>query len=643
MTDLTGHTIGRYQILEPLGSGGMAIVYKAYDTRLDTEVAVKVIRTENIQPIVLERSLKRFEREAKSLARLTHPNIVKVTDYGEYQGKPFLVMEYLPGGMLKERLQLGTFSWQDSVRLLLPITHALEYAHNQNLIHRDVKSSNIMLTETGQPMLTDFGVAKIFDAEDAQELTGTGMGIGTPEYMAPEQWAGHVSVRSDIYSLGVVLYEMVTGRKPYTADTPAALLLTQATEPLAPPRQFVPDLPDMVEKLILMALAKNENDRYQSMKEFGAALELCLKIEGERRRKSSNQNSIQNPNRKKLKISSIPTRAIGSILVIILIGILFLSFRGAKTADSSPTISTHTATVISPFTNIPNTPKPTSTTAVEAIATAAWEIGSSWTRPADEMSMMYIPAGDFQMGSADGDETERPVHTVYLDRYWIDQIEVTNFMYAEFLNDNKTKLDGLAPWLEIISGDVMITLYGDGSWHANTGFEDRPVVDVYWEGARAYCEWAGGRLPTEAEWEKAARGGLAGMKYPWGDDLPVCIPGAINGAQVGYCNSGVVGSKTFAPNGYGLYNMAGNVSEWVADYYDPQYYSSSPSENPQGPTTGDIHHVLRDENWQGGHGVRAYVGGSFTFPGIVALRGGGGYGTDYGVGFRCAQSINPNE
>ncbi|MEW5941247.1 MAG: serine/threonine-protein kinase, partial [Chloroflexota bacterium] len=187
MPTLTGQSLGRYHILEQLGEGGMATVYKAYDTRLEADVAVKVIRTENLAPTLVEAALKRFEREAKALARLTHPNIVKVTDYGEHEGKPFLVMEYLPGGTLKARLG-QPIPWQEAARILLPIARALDFAHRQNMIHRDVKPSNILVTSDGEPMLTDFGVAKILDLQGALTLTGTGMGIGTPEYMAPEQW-----------------------------------------------------------------------------------------------------------------------------------------------------------------------------------------------------------------------------------------------------------------------------------------------------------------------------------------------------------------------------------------------------------------------------------------------------------------------
>jgi serine/threonine protein kinase len=277
MSNLIGHSLGRYQILEQLGEGGMAIVYKAYDTRLESDVAVKVIRTERLAPEILQRAMKRFEREAKSLAQLTHPNLVKVLDYGEYEGQPYLVMPYLPGGTLKQKIKGQPMPWQEAARLLIPIARALDYAHKRNLIHRDVKPSNILITESGEPMLTDFGVAKIIDEEATLDLTGTSAAVGTPEYMAPEQATSkNVDRRVDIYALGIVFYEMVTGRRPFQADTPLAVLFKQASEPLPRPSLFVTNLPKSVEKILLKALAKRREDRYQEMGEVANAMESLV-------------------------------------------------------------------------------------------------------------------------------------------------------------------------------------------------------------------------------------------------------------------------------------------------------------------------------------------------------------------------------
>jgi serine/threonine protein kinase len=277
MNSLIGQTIAHYHIVEQLGEGGMAIVYKAFDTHLERDVAVKVIRTDQFAPAILEKILKRFEREAKLLAKLSHPNIVGVIDYGEYENIPYLVMEYLPGGTLKECLG-KPIPADETARLLLPIARALDSAHRQGMIHRDVKPSNILITNDGEPMLTDFGIAKLLDAEEDQTLTGTGVGIGTPEYMAPEQWMGQATAKSDQYSLGVIFYEMVTGHKPYTADTPAAILLKQTNDPLPSPKIFVTEISKEAENVIYKAMARNPQDRFVDMSKFGEGLQTLALI-----------------------------------------------------------------------------------------------------------------------------------------------------------------------------------------------------------------------------------------------------------------------------------------------------------------------------------------------------------------------------
>jgi serine/threonine protein kinase len=355
MSSLIGQSLGRYKILEQLGEGGMATVYKAHDSRLDRFVAIKVIRTDQFAPNILNEMMNRFEREAKALAKLSHPNIVHVHDYGEYEGAPYLVMEYLPCGALKQ--VPGTpMAWQQVSQILLPIAHALAYAHEHNIIHRDIKPGNILLTEKGLPMLSDFGIAKILESDEAAALTGTGVGIGTPEYMAPEQWTGQSGPKSDIYSLGVVLYELVTGRKPYKADTPIGVMLKQVKDPLPRPSEFVPDLPEGLENVILKALEKQPEDRYQNMSEFAAALEalagggnpptgptLVNPIPPERHRKTSIKWGLWIP--------------ITGLVVLLCIGLIMgrgLVTRGLKGLVPSvePALLTATSPLISPSVNV---------------------------------------------------------------------------------------------------------------------------------------------------------------------------------------------------------------------------------------------------------------------------------------------------
>ena len=273
MEDLTGLIIGRYKIIESLGVGGMATVYKAFDERLERYVALKAIRTDVFGAGLLPEILARFEREAKALARLTHPHIVKVYDYGEHEGMPYLVMEYLPGGTLRKYAG-QMISYTHAAHLLSPIARALAYAHRQNVVHRDVKPTNILISESGQPMLTDFGIAKLLDVGQSAGLTASGVGIGTPEYMAPEQgMGGAIDYRADQYALGVVFYELLTGRRPYIADTPMGVMVKHITEPLTQPRQFVPNLPPEVEAVIFKCMAKKPDDRFNDLDLFAGALE----------------------------------------------------------------------------------------------------------------------------------------------------------------------------------------------------------------------------------------------------------------------------------------------------------------------------------------------------------------------------------
>jgi formylglycine-generating enzyme required for sulfatase activity len=204
--------------------------------------------------------------------------------------------------------------------------------------------------------------------------------------------------------------------------------------------------------------------------------------------------------------------------------------------------------------------------------------------------------------------------------------EVTNAQYVTFLNEEGNQEEGGVTWLDAGDGDELVE-NSAGKWVPDLWVGNHPVVEVSWYGARAYCEWAGRRLPTEAEWEKAARGGLEGKKYPWGDEDPLCTLGAANGARHYGCYRDTAPVKSFALNGFGLYDMAGNVWEWVADWYDGSYYESSPAENPQGPSTGGSR-VLRGGSWSFNLGsLRAAYRGRFAPD-----------GTDYVVGFRCAVS-----
>mgnify|MGYP001308267224 FL=1 len=280
MNDFSGQSTGRYHIIEKFGQGGMAVVYRAFDTTLEMDVAIKFLRMDRITPEMLDKAHKRFKIEAQKTAQLMHANIVQVIDYGEFQETPFLVMRYISDGKTLKSLLVRPISYQKAIQILLPIAHALETAHQRGVIHRDVKPSNILITEDGTPLLSDFGIAKILaDDLNGEGLTTSGAAIGTPEYMAPEQWEGKpVDERVDVYSLGVVLYEMITGRPPYKADTVPATMVQILRDPLPRPQKWIPDLPEQVEHVLFKALAKDPQDRFSSMRLFSEAMERIVNV-----------------------------------------------------------------------------------------------------------------------------------------------------------------------------------------------------------------------------------------------------------------------------------------------------------------------------------------------------------------------------
>ncbi len=241
--DLTGTTLGKYQIIERLGRGGMADVYRAFQPLLERYVAVKVMHTNLTED---EDFITRFKREAQIVGSLRHPNIVQVIDFDIHDGEYFMVMEYVQGDTLKAMLKRrGALQIGEALDIAAKLADALAYAHSKGMIHRDIKPANVLMDKNGSPILSDFGIAHL---SDVSGLTSTGMTVGTPSYMSPEAGRGEkVDERTDIYSLGIVLYEMLTGTVPFDADTPYAVIMKHINDPLPMPRQFGASLPAFVE------------------------------------------------------------------------------------------------------------------------------------------------------------------------------------------------------------------------------------------------------------------------------------------------------------------------------------------------------------------------------------------------------------
>ncbi len=538
MPDWLGKTISKVRIDKYLAHGGMAEVYLGTHLTLDRQVAVKVLHSHIEENPDL---LARFHREARVVAGLRHPNIVQIYDFDAVDGHPYIVMEYLKGPTLasylrelhgrNERIQPHQVA-----RLLKALTASLDYAHEQGVIHRDIKPGNILLhkkmgdipldqplTNDVEAIITDFGLVRI--ANTASQ-TASGMVSGTPAYMSPEQARGDpIDHRTDIYSLGIVLYEMLAGRVPFEADSSLTVIYKQIHDPPPP----IPGISPAVQKVIDQTLTKRPEDRYPAARNLAADFYLAIGMNTEAetiintlpeevksvhsKMYGSSQQTVTpqalNPaSRNKALIGVGVFLVIG--LITVMIGAFFLFSR-------------LTGTVSTPEGETPVTePSPES------------------ALPPSAEGMVEIPSGTYVVGSSAGDEYHSAPKEMLLDGFWIDKYQITYDQYVQFL----TATNGQSQ--EILGAGI------------------RPVRGITWTQAVAYCSWANKRLPTEAEWEAAGRGsGPNPQLYPWGED-----PTA--GGQVldlPFEDAYEVGSLPFNQSPFGVYDMVGNVWEWVGEPY----------------------------------------------------------------------------
>jgi len=629
LTLSAGSNVGAYRIIEPLGRGGMATVYKAYEPGLDRYVALKVLPPSFLHD---ETFAERFQREAKVIAKLEHPNIIPIHAHGIDDGVPWMAMRLIPGGTVHSLMAAGPLDKTQGVEILRGVANALDYAHEQGIVHRDIKPQNILLDAARHVYLADFGVARLM--EGSTFVTREGAMTGTPQYMSPEQAeAKPVDRLCDIYAMGVVAYEMFMGRVPFQADTPMAVLMKHVFEPIPLPAQDI--VPEPLSRAVLRALAKRKEDRWPTAGAFARAMEEALGIHTTGRMAAVSAAGPPAAD----KPSAAPPRRwldrswLGLAAVVGVAGFSWYAYHRGWTAGPRGTPPAVAPVATSPVATatVVVTPEPS---AAASASPAARELaavpprtakpGAVWTNPRDGLEYTWVPPADrFKMGCIPGDREcypdEKPRHDVALRRgRWLGRTEVTAAAFRRFAEATSASMPS-AP-----------------GFNAGWGAADHPIVNVNWAEAAAYCRWAGGHLPSEAEWEHAARGGKAGFKYPWGAKEPQCRPGArvSNGARFddrGDCReSATQPVASYGPNGYGLFDVAGNAFEWCADWYGPRYYAASPKADPPGPGTG-TERVLRGGSLNSRtRGLRVSLR-NHMIPGTRSVF----------VGFRCA--LDPAE
>lgn len=617
----------RYRIEQLLGQGGFGAVYRAWDQTFALFCAIKENRQNSPE------GERQFLREARLLRMLRHLNLPLVTDYFVLpgpEGAPgaaYLVMDYIEGDDLGQMLNRPgkSLNPEQSVAWIAQVCDALTYLHSQNppVIHRDIKPANIKITPDGRAVLVDFGIAKFFDPENETTIGAQGV---TPGFSPPEQYgSAPTDPRSDVYALGATIYCLLTGRPPLEAPR------RQTGQVLPPVSSINPAVATSINRAVMRALELSPRDRWANVSEFKAALTAskAAKVTETVRIDPGTRTGIS-PNR---------WVAAGAIGVVFIAGVLILGavlggifLNGNESATQTAEAATRAVTLGLEETRLAETPA--ARTATEAAIQLAIEQTAAAQRAAQtetaaalkvsvmpfptelpptrlsrDATMALIPAGEFIMGNNDGErygmKDEGPEHPVYLDAFYIDIYEVTNAQFSEFLNDKgnideggKTLYDEFDEDDTDKEKDMLIRRDGE-IWKPYPGYENHPAVEMTWYGARAFCKWRGARLPTEAEWEKAARGGLKSALYPWGNEAPTCRRGTVNGAQYGPCEGDTAPIGSFGPNGFGLFDMAGNVWEFVQDWHSDDYYSISPTNNPVNDIMPQVEvRVARGGSWQ---------------------------------------------
>jgi formylglycine-generating enzyme required for sulfatase activity/predicted Ser/Thr protein kinase len=596
---LVGKTLGSYQVQREIGRGGMGVVYLAHEQSLGRVVAVKVLASRLADDAAY---VKRFGREARAVARLDHPNIVHALSVGEQDGLYYIAMQYVKGRSLAQFIrEKSPLEWRGALDITRQAAEALAEAHKHGIIHRDIKPDNIMVDETGRVKVMDFGLARATAA--STKLTADGTQLGTPMYMSPEQINGNpVDGRTDIYSLGVTLYEMLTGRPPFQADTPMALMYQITHKPLPDVSKQNAAVPDNVVELVAGMTAQDPGRRYPSAQALRSRLidvlsgssrvperqivpQAAMALDAQLRSdilelstgltasRSTHAVSSQAPASAQDEPSTrvtIGRRSVLAMLVVlfVLLGVsLWPRGNGGGIAEAPVPAET------------PATEPPAESSDIGELTWRTKGEGAVLTLPGGvTVEMVWIPPGTFMMGSPPGEEgradDEKQRKVTISKGFWMGKYEVTQAQWKAVMGSNPSDFKG----------------------------DNLPVENVSWNDCQEFIKRLNARregrfrLPTEAEWEYACRAGTT-TPYHFGrtistDQANYSGISDVTGKRVYRKQTTDVGS--FEANAWGLCDMHGNVWEWCQDWFGD--YSGSTVTDPTGATSGTAR-VLRGAGW----------------------------------------------
>ncbi len=584
MPYLPGEIISkRYRIMSLLGSGPYGAVYRAWDLSSRNSVAIKEYLDASIE------TQKRFRAQARQLNRLQHPQLAPILDHFALDNKgQYLVSRYIDGvGMQSLLDQYGPLPSDLIIGWLQAACIPLSYLHDKGQLHLDIKPDNILLTPVGTIFVVDSGMA--------------GLGTRPHEggYGSPEQQAqGEVTAASDIYSMGATLYTLLTAKSP-----PNALSRESGLQELIAAREVNPDVEPYLSVVATRAMSLRPDTRYETAADFSRALERpsghpAPIISAGRRTPEQYTAPPPAPRLPPSRRRQMERRTIIGLVTLLLLviaaGTAFGIFNLAGPAQITEAEATATleSAVVAALTAIAPTATPIPEPTAPPTATPEPLITETGSR------MILIPEGIFLMGEDESEDRDRqPAHLIRLDAYYIDETEVTNGEYAQC----------------VAAGECQAPASPNASYHpryyGDPTYDDYPVIFVSWFDAEAFCQWRGGRLPSEAEWEKAAGfDPIEGVRthYPWGD--------VFVGERLNYCDKNCprdhldetvddghqdtapVGSYLDGRSPYGIFDMSGNVMEWVADWYDPRFYQNSTDTNPLGPVEGAFKSI-RGGSW----------------------------------------------